>query len=176
MGNSLKATLNVTLSFFPLMLLWSISSKMGLILGLVSILILFIRNIINKNVGIMSYVLLFYFVISNILYFYFNIDFVLENKNLISYILLSLMGFASIMLKKPYTMYEARSGYGEEFGKSPLFIEVNILITKIWAIIYLVNFFLELTGHNINTVIIANILVILGITASIMIPTAFPEV
>ncbi len=176
MLNSLKASLNVTLGFVPLIFLWSISNKMGLILGLISILIVFTKNIINKNIGIMSCVLLVYFVISNILYFYFKIDFVFQNRNLISYIILSLLGFVSVILGKPYTMYEAKSGYKEGFGDSPLFIEVNILITKIWAVIYLINFFLELTGDNINTVIIANILIALGMVASVMIPAAFPEV
>lgn len=176
MIKSLKATINVSLSFFPLIFLWSISNKFGLILGLVCVLILFIKNIINKNLGVMTTVLLVYFVISNILYFYFKMDFILENRHLISYIVLCCMGFTSVILKKPYTMYEARSSYGKDFGKSPLFIEVNSLITKLWSIIYLINAFLELLGHNTSIIIIANIIIVLGITVSIMIPAALPEV
>ena len=68
MVNSLKASLNVTLGFVPLIFLWSISNKLGLILGLGSIVILFIKNVINKNMGIMSCVLLVYFITSNILW------------------------------------------------------------------------------------------------------------
>lgn len=52
MGSSLKAFLNVTLGFLPLMFLWSISSNLCLVLGLASILMLFIREVINKNIGI----------------------------------------------------------------------------------------------------------------------------
>lgn len=176
MIKSLKATVNVTLGFLPLILLWSISNKLGLILGLVCVLMLFIKNIIDKSFSIMTSVLLVYFIMSNILYFHFKMDFILESRHLISYIILSGMGFTSIILGKPYTMYEARSSYGEDFGKSPLFIEVNIFITKVWSVIYLVNVFLELLGHNTTTIIITNVLVILGITVSIMIPASFPEV
>ncbi|MBC2578828.1 hypothetical protein [Clostridium sp. DJ247] len=175
MINSLKVTLNVTLGFVPLIFLWSISNKLGLILGLASILILFAKNIINKNIGIMSSVLLAYFTIYNILYFYFDMDFIIQYRYLTSYVVLALMGFVSIRIGKPYTMYEAKSGYREGFGESPLFIEVNVLITKIWATIYLINAIIELMGHNTITIIVMNILVALGVTLSIIIPGLLPE-
>lgn len=176
MSSSLKAFLNVTLGFLPLMFLWSISSNLCLVLGLASILMLFIREVINKNIGIMSRVLLVYFAISNILYFYLEISSVIQYKYLTSYVVLALTGFISIMLGRPYTMYDARRGYSKEFGKSHLFIEVNIVITKIWAVIYLINAIIELSGHNIMTVIIVNGLVIIAIILSIIIPGALPEV
>ncbi|OOM75750.1 hypothetical protein CLPUN_31050 [Clostridium puniceum] len=176
MSSSLKAFFNVTIGFLPLILLWSIEGKIGLVLGFVCVLMLLIKGIINKNIGIMSRVLLAYFSISNIIYFYLNIDSVLQHKYLTSYIVLALTGFISIMLGKPYTMYEARSGYDKEFGKSPLFIEVNILITKIWTVIYLINVMIQLTGHNIMTVVIMNMILVIGIILSITIPGAFPEV
>ncbi|MBI6875577.1 hypothetical protein [Clostridium aciditolerans] len=175
MSNSLKACLNVTFGFVPLIFLWSISNKIGIVLGLISILILFIKNVINKNMGIISVVLLVYFVISNILYFYFKMDSVIQYRYLTSYIVLALMGFISTRLGKPYTMYEAKSGYREDFGESPLFIEVNSIITKIWATIYLVNAIIELLGHNTTTVIIMNILVIVGVALSTIIPGLLPE-
>ena len=176
MTSNLKAFLNVNLSFLPLILFWSISSKLGLVLGLASVLMIFIKEIINKNIGIMSRVLLVYFTISNIFYFYLKMDSVIQYKYLTSYVVLALTGFISIMLRKPYTMYEARSGYSKDFGNSPLFIEVNAVITKIWATIYLINAIIELAGHNIMTVIIMNSLVIIGMILSIMIPGSFPEV
>ena len=123
----------------------------------------------------MSVVLLAYFAISNILFFYFKMDVVIQYRYLTSYIVLALMGFISIGLERPYTMYEAKSGYREDFGESPLFIEVNSLITKIWATIYLVNAIIELLGHNTSTVIIMNILVAVGVALSIIIPGLLPE-
>jgi hypothetical protein len=175
MDSSLKAFINVTLSFLPLILLWSISNESALILGTGAVVVLFIREIINKNIGIMSRVLLAYFVISNIVYFYLNIDSILQYKYLSSYIVLALTGFISCSFGKPYTMYEARSGYGKEFWNSPLFIEVNILITKIWATIYLINVIIELTGHSIMKVAIMNTFVVMGTIVSIMIPGLMPE-
>lgn len=176
MLNSLKACLNVTLGFLPLIFLWSIPNKLGLVLGLISIIILFIKNVINKNIGIMSSVLLAYFTIFNILYFCFQMNFVIQYKNLTSYAVLALMGLISISKGKPYTMYDAKSGYSEEFGESPLFIEVNVLITKIWTTVYSINAIIELIGHNTAAIIIMNALVIIGMVLSIMIPSLLPEV
>lgn len=175
MNSGLKGFLNTTLGFLPLILLWSVSGELAIVLGLASVFILLIKEIINKHLGIMSRVLLVYFIISNIIYFYLNIDLVLQYKYLSSYVILALMGFVSIMLGKPYTMYEASNGYKKEFETSPLFIEVNILITKIWAVIYLINAIIELMGHNFVTVIIMNMLVGVGIVLSIMIPALLPE-
>jgi hypothetical protein len=175
MDSSLKAFINVTLSFLPLILLWSISNESALILGTVAVAVLLIKEIINKNIGIMSRVLLAYFVISNIFYFYLNIDSILQYKYLSSYIVLALTGFISCSLGKPYTMYEARSGYGKEFWNSPLFIEVNIFITKIWATIYLINVIIELTGHSVIKAAIMNAFVVIGTVLSIMIPGLMPE-
>ena len=121
MSSNLKAFLNVTLGFLPLIFLWSISSNLWLVLGLASVLILFIKEIINKNIGIMSRVLLVYFTISNIFYFYLGINFVIQYKYLTSYIVLALTGFISILLGKPYTMYEARSGYKRNL-ENPLYL------------------------------------------------------
>ncbi|OOM78643.1 hypothetical protein [Clostridium sp. BL-8] len=176
MRSNLKAFFNVNLSFVPLIFLWSISSQFGIALGFISVIVLLIKEVINKNVGIMSRVLFVYFIIFNICYFCFKIDSVIQYKYLTSYIVLALMGFISIMFGKPYTMYEARSGYDKEFGKSSLFIEVNVVITKIWAVIYLINAIIELAGHNVITIIIMNGLVIIGIILSVVIPSAFPEV
>lgn len=176
MSSNLKAFVNVTLSFLPLMFLWSIPGKFGLVLGLASTLILFIRNMINRNIGIMPCVLLAYFIVINLFYFYFKMDSVIHYKYLSSYIVLALTGFISIMAGKPYTMYDAKSGYREGFGKSPLFIDVNIVITKMWASIYLINAVIELIGHNTATIVIMNILVAIGILLSIMIPAALPKV
>ncbi|WP_160690622.1 hypothetical protein [Clostridium sp. C2-6-12] len=175
MDSSLKAFVNVTLSFLPLILLWSISDEYALVLGIGAVIILLIKEIINKNIGIMSRVLLGYFIVSNIFYFYLNINAILQYKYLSSYMVLALTGFISCSFGKPYTMYEARSGYEKEFWNSPLFIEVNILITKIWATIYLINVIIELTGHSIMKVAIMNVFVVIGTVISIMVPGLMPE-
>lgn len=175
MSNNLKAFFNVSIGFLPLIFLWSISNEMGIILGLVSTVGLIIKEVITKNKGIISRVLLVYFVIISIVYFYLKIDSVIQYETLVSYIVLALTGFISVILGKPYTMYEARSGYNADFGDSPLFIEVNILITKIWAVIYSINAIIEIAGHNVMSVIFMNVMVIIGIILSITIPGALPE-
>jgi hypothetical protein len=110
------------------------------------------------------------------LYFYYHIPAVLEYKSLISYALLSLAGFVTAAFRKPYTMYNARAAYDEGFGESSLFVEVNILITRIWAGIYLLNTLLFTFVVNRPVAIIAaNALVVMGIVCSIIIPDAMPE-
>ena len=52
---------------------------------------------------------------------------------------------------------------------------INILITKIWATIYLINVIIELTGHSVIKVAIMNAFVVIGTVLSIMIPGLMPE-
>ncbi len=124
----------------------------------------------------MTIVLTAYFLVSDMLYFYYNLPAILEQKALFSYVLLFLTGFVTAALRKPYTMYDARAAYDKSFKDSPLFIEVNILITRIWASIYLINSLLVLTaGYGALAIVLSNTLVAVGIVCSILIPNLMPE-
>jgi hypothetical protein len=79
------------------------------------------------------------------------------------------------MLGKPYTMYEARSGYSKEFGRTPLFVKINIVITKMWVVIYSINVIMKLVVESSVNIMIMSIVIELGILPLIIISGAFPE-
>lgn len=175
MPDSLKATLNATLNFLPLMLLWGISNQHAFWAALAAASGLILLNIVRKSFNIKPIVLFLYLGLSVILYHYLKIDFVLSQKQLISSLVLGSMGLISILLNKPYTMYFAQSSYDKAFAKSPLFIEVNILITKIWTAVHFINAVMEAFNHSTYTVVITNLLVAIGIASSIMIPSMLSD-
>jgi hypothetical protein len=175
MPSEVKAFLSVFTGFVPLILLWSIPNHYALVLGTAMILILLAKSIIMKNIGILTIVLTIFFLTSSVLYFYCHLSVVLDHKALISYILLALTGFITAAIGKPYTMYDARVGYPKSFWGSPLFIEVNVLITRIWAVIYLINtVIMLLLGNSILALVLSNSIIAVGIISSIAIPKLMP--
>jgi len=175
MPSEIKAFLSVFTGFLPLILLWSIPNHYAIILGTAMVLILLINDIIMKNTGILRIVLTVFFLTASVLYFYCQLSIILEQKTLISFILLTLTGFITAAIGKPYTMYDARAGYHKSFWGSPLFIEVNILITRIWAVIYLINTVILLSlGNSFLALVLSNAIIVVGIISSIAIPQLMP--
>jgi hypothetical protein len=175
MPSEIKAFLSVFTGFVPLILLWSIPNHYALILGTATIMVLLIKDIIMKNTGILRIVLTVFFLTSSVLYFYYQLSVILEHKTLISFILLTLTGFITAAIGKPYTMYDARAGYHKSFWGSPLFIEVNILITRIWAVIYLINTVILLSlGNGFLALVLSNAIIAVGIISSLAIPQLMP--
>ena len=175
MPSEVKAFLSVFTGFVPLILLWSIPNHYALVLGTAMILVLLTKDFIKKNTGILRIVLTVFFLTSSVLYFYCNLSIVLDHKTLSSFILLALTGFITDAIGKPYTMYDARAGYHKSFWGSPLFIEVNILITRIWAVIYLINTVIMLSfGNGVLALILSNAIIAVGIISSMAIPQLMP--
>lgn len=174
MKKGFKITLRATLDFIPLILHWSISNNMGLVLGGVVALLVVILKVIKKELGLMNKVVGLYFIIVNILYFYFQIDVVFQKRHLISYMVLAAMSFISILLYRPFTMDASKGAY-ETIEDSPLFIEMNILITKIFGVVYTINAIFTYF-RNGNIPLISTTLTALAISASIILPSFMPDV
>lgn len=163
-----------TLTFVPLILHWNMNNEYSLILPLGVSLVLLAKNLIKKDYGVMAITLSGYFIIVNILYFKFGVDIVLQKKMVISYVVLSIMAFISIKLYKPFTMDGAKGAYEKGFGQSPLFIEVNILISKIWGVTFLISG-IALLSENFIVGIINNVCMFIAILLSTAIPKLLPE-
>jgi len=175
MLKGIQVFLLVSMGFVPLMLHWSISSYFGLILGSVFLFIIIIKELINRNITLMTKTLSIYFIFANILYFSFQIDQVITNRHLHTYALLGIMSLYSLLVKKPFTMDSAKDGYDKGFDSSPLFIEVNMIISGIWCATYVASTILRAIGSSSIFIIIPNILIGLAITCSIIIPSLLPE-
>lgn len=170
-----KIALSTTLKFIPLILYWSITSEWGMILGAAISVLILSTEIATRKHSLLSMFTTAYLLLVNSLYFGFGQHYLFDKRHLISYLALAVFGLISVILDKPYTMYEARKSYADEFGVSHLFIEVNILITKIWIITYTLAAIIRTLGENSFVVIIPNILIAVAIFLSIKIPNLMPE-
>lgn len=163
-----------TLTFLPMIIHWNLSNIYCITIPLAISLINLLIGYIKKDYGVMAITLTVYLGLVNILYFIFEIDFMLENKLVLSYIVLALMGWVSIKIYRPFTMDGAKGAYEKEFHKSPLFIEVNILISKIWSVSFLLNAISEIFKNPITSTI-TNIYAVIAIVLSAGIPKLLPE-
>ncbi|MCT4507395.1 MAG: hypothetical protein N4A48_01305 [Tepidibacter sp.] len=176
MSKGLRVFFIVSSGFLPMMLHWSISSSLGLILGSIALVCILIKEVFEKNISLMTKTLTVYFLISNILYFIFDINKVIINRHLYTYILLGTMSLYSLIIRKPFTMDGAKNGYEKGFDISPLFIEVNMLISTIWCTTYIINSIFRFIGNGPIFIILPNILIIIAIACSITIPNLMPDV
>ncbi|WFD11499.1 hypothetical protein [Tepidibacter hydrothermalis] len=175
MSKGLRVFFMVSVGFIPMVLHWSISSSLGLILGSFVLVALLIKESFKKNISLMTKTLTLYFLIANVLYFIFDINQVIINRHLYTYISLGTMSLYSLIIRKPFTMDGAKSGYKKGFESSPLFIEVNMLISTIWCATYIISSILRFIGDNLLFVVIPNILISVAIACSIIIPNLMPD-
>ncbi len=83
--------------------------------------------------------------------------------------------WGSVYIDKPYTIYEARKSYSKSFESSTLFLEVNLLITKIWGSVYFISALIRLLSEDVLAVVVIQCLIAIGIILSISIPNYMPE-
>jgi len=67
-----------------------------------------------------------------------------ENMWLVSNVMLATIAFGSVLIKKPFTIQYAKQKVPETHWNTPLFIEINYILTMIWGAIFL---FTALTNY-----------------------------
>ncbi len=175
MGAPAIAFLGVTLFLSPFLLLWSLPGPAALVLGTLVSLLLLLRSLLKKETDLLTVMTALYFLLSSVLYFHQGLVAVLEMKAVSSFTLLAFVGYLSAGMGRPYTLQGAGRGYNREFRDSPLFIEVNKLITRIWATIYLANaLILYVLEEGFLPWILGGFLILSGIIASWLIPALLP--
>lgn len=173
MNRGVVISLNAMIDFIPLIIMWSVGGANGLNWGIIiSIIVVLIRGL-NKNLGIMTIVVLVYFIISNIGYEYFDIEILKVESTLISYIVLSIMCFTSILADRPFTMYVSKDSYSSIYN-TPLFIEMNKLISAVFGVCYVINAILSFLDIPFRG-ILSPWITVMAIVASIVLPGFMPE-
>ncbi|GAA0742396.1 hypothetical protein [Clostridium oceanicum] len=174
MKKGLVISLRGFVDFIPLIFLWSMPNHKGILGAFISSFILLIIKGLKKDVGIMVKVVFIYLAIINILYFNFNIEGILKERYITSYGVMAAMSFVSIKMYRPFTMDISKKDY-KAIKDSPLFIEMNIIISKIFGVTYLINTILSCFKKDFLS-IISPILIIIPILASIILPRFMPEI
>ncbi len=134
-----------------------------------------IKDLWFSEITPMNLYLSLYFVVVNLLYFALSVQWVFNFRHVLSYLALGIFAWGSVYIDKPYTIYEARKSYSKSFESSTLFLEVNLLITKIWGSVYFISALIRLLSEDVLAVVVIQCLIAIGIILSISIPNYMPE-
>jgi hypothetical protein len=104
-------------------------------LAFISTLILDRRSF--KDGNILSWVSLGYFLFLLVSCYFFPWPGLKVNIWAVSNGVLAAMAFGSCLLKQPFTSQYAKKQVAKEHWKSPLFIQINLILSTIWGFIFL---------------------------------------
>ncbi len=109
--------------------------KIALWIALISTVILDRKNF--KEGNILSWVSLGYFFLLLVSCYFFPSHWLQTNIWAMSNLVLSAMAFGSYLVKQPFTYQYAKKQVPKERWNSPLFIQINNILTNIWGLIFL---------------------------------------
>jgi uncharacterized membrane protein len=68
-----------------------------------------------------------------------SMDWIIQYMGVLIYAALASVTFGSILVGRPFTLQYAREMVDESLWDNPRFIRVNILMTSVWGVVFLVN-------------------------------------
>ena len=162
----------ITLLFTPWIIYWILCSfdvDIGILLAL--LLSTIIYTISTDKKSIMTLTTLIYFILASILRFIFRSRFLVEFSGPVGYGVLFIMCILSLIFKRPYTYEVSKRDYPEIYWSSPEFLRINIFITAIWSLVFIINAFLTLLPPPIRYA--SNALIFVGVILSAIFPKAY---
>lgn len=96
-----------------------------------------------KEGNILSWVSLLYFLVLLVSCYYFPSPWLQNNMWVVSNLVLAAMAFGSCWVKQPFTYQYAKKQVPKEHWNSALFIQINIILSHIWGIIFLLTALLD---------------------------------
>jgi len=175
MSNISKTWLYIPISFTPWIIYWVLCSfnyELGVLIPfIISLALLAIKR---NNLNLIDLTSFIYFTVAITTTFIFNIDIFIEKSGFLGYSALFLMAFLSLVFKHPYTLEISKREYPKVYWKDKMFLIINSIITAAWASIFLLNALIFLLTNTFTAVITSNMLVILGIVLSIILPIKVP--
>lgn len=126
----------------------------AILAALISSLIFNFKEI--KKKFILTSATLIYFALLLILTLLFHWSWLRTNAWLISNLVLTAIAFGSVVIKQPFTIQYAKLITPEIFWKTPLFLQINNILTNIWGAIFLftaLTNFIYIEDPHINSVL-----------------------
>ncbi|MCD6513609.1 MAG: NAD(P)/FAD-dependent oxidoreductase [Candidatus Odinarchaeota archaeon] len=167
----------IFVSFIPWVIYWvSCGYKLeeGLLIALLFSLILICVQIPKKTYNFMDYVSALYFGFATIATYIFEMTLFIELSGILGYFALALMAGISLLIKRPFTLQVAKRDYPKIYWRDKNFILINMVITVIWLLIFLLNGIIHIFFGKPIDMILSNTLVAFGIAFSIIFPRIGP--
>lgn len=165
--------LYILISFIPWINYWILcgkGNKFGIIISLIISLFLILPEIYKREFNLMDLASVFYFTTAFIATYLLKVNIFVEKSGSLGYFGLFLMATISLILKNPFTFQVSKRDYPEIYLKEKSFIMINNVITAVWAFLFLINSIIFLLADSPLSVILSNILIVLGILFSIFFP------
>ncbi len=167
----------ILVSFIPWIVYWVLcgsGNRLGVIIPFAISLLLVIPGIHKRDLNLMDVTSVFFFSIASLATFVLNLSIFVEKSGFLGYITLAAMALFSLIIRKPYTLQASKRDYPEIYWKDESFLNINIIITEIWVIIFIANATIFLFLEMPLTLILSNTLIAIGITFSIVFPLWAP--
>lgn len=169
--------LHIVVSFTPWIVYWvlcGIGNKLGVAIPLIISLLLVVPQIRKWDFNLIDLVSILYFSMATLGTFILNLNLFMKSSGFLGYTVLFLMALFSLAIKQPYTLQVSKRDYPEIYWRDKTFLAINNLITIVWAGIFLLNAVIFLLLTTPFTVVLSNILIVLGITFSVVFPLKAP--
>jgi hypothetical protein len=168
MLKNIKIVAKASVEFLPLMIFWS-SDGRNIVSPMILCILLIILGVYIKR---KSFMLNGIFIM---LVSFFIIDFlgISIDNTMVSYLILGLICSISVLINRPYTMYLSKGEY-QEISDSPLFIEMNVILSNIFAGVYYICFLVYFFAIPMKGVLIP-LFIFLGVLATFILPKMMPE-
>jgi len=167
----------ILLSFLPWIAYWILSgleSGLCIAVPLAIAVLLTAPQAARRELNLMDAWSLLYFMVASVGTYILNTSVFIDESGLLGYTALFIMAVLSLILRKPYTLQVSKRDYPEIYWRQREFLLINNVITVAWAAIFLANASIFLLIGGIFAVILSNILIVAGITFSIMFPLYAP--
>lgn len=131
--------LNILIGFLPWILYSVFSGRIAMIVALAAILIFDRKDL--KAGFILPCCTFAYFSVLLMVSLFYHSHWLMQNMWLISNGVLACISFGSAIIKQPFTMQYAKKQTPEAYWSSPLFLEINYILTIAWGFLFLVGAF-----------------------------------
>ncbi|MEM0348298.1 MAG: FAD-dependent oxidoreductase [Zestosphaera sp.] len=177
-GRRIPGMAYIVVSFVPWILYWvlcGLGFKLGVFLSLVMSFILVIPQKKWRSYNLMDLVSIIYFILASAGTYVFNLEFFVQQCGFTGYFALFLMGAFSLIVKQPFTFKVAKKDWPESYWREKSFLLINNVVSLVWTLIFIVNAILFLLTRKPYSVIFSNLLIILGVTFSMIFPVKAPS-
>jgi intracellular septation protein A len=135
----------------------------------------------HKSLNIMDSVTLLFFIAGVVSTFVLHSDFFHHNDNAIIWGVLAIIAWGSLLLGAPFTAEYARDSVPETLWKTTAFRLVNVVITAVWGIVFVINLAIALletlhSSHFISaTIFLFNALPYVSLIFAIVFTNRYPQ-
>jgi len=169
--------LYILVSFTPWILYWVLTGfigGVGVAIAFASCVAVVFVELSRKELSLMDITALLYFSIATVATYIFSSGLFIERSGFLSYFALFLMAVASLAIKQPFTFQVSKRDYPEVYWGDKLFIDINNVITAVWALVFLVNSIVYYFFRPPLSIVVTNISIALAIVFSMIYPMKAP--